>query len=69
MSKGDEYVLDRRIMTSLISLFGLRLIQMLSLLYTPIIFTSSYALQHKWYVPEFFFPLAKKLEHSKAPPK
>lgn len=47
MSKGDEYVLDRRIMTSLISLFGLRLTQMLSLLYTPIIFTSSYAVQHK----------------------
>lgn len=57
-SKGDEYVLDRRIMTSLISLFGLRLIQMLSLLYTPIIFTSSYALQHI-YVPEFFFHLQR----------
>lgn len=37
MSKGGEYVLDRRIMTSLISLFGLRLIQTMSLLYTPII--------------------------------
>lgn len=68
MSKGGEYVLDRRIMTSLISLFGLRLIQTMSLLYTPIILQVA---MHCNINDKFlnFFPLAKKLEHSKAPPK